>query len=555
MLSKGHIPDFAVLDSSIHEQLSELYSSIGHTSFLQTSSFCRLYFCVVSRVKLLDLIYDELLEKFKDIEVSSVYDFVFRKVALERSRIDSAAPYFLDGVDSTPWTSHESLLRSSGSFGSMDDAFAVLLKEIYYVKSVYEAFGELRFVDVARLDIYNTTDHLRLQVFKDFRKYLRENPERVVRDGYGVTRIPAEKDEAAKELIKAQYKSRAAQWTQRVLNEMRLAHENGWYIVFDTLSLDDGWVRRFYEDKHCLRDYFRNIKRCVMAAEGVPVKSTGFDGYKYYCTPEYGSKEGRLHFHVVHLMRTLPSDARDPNLNVMKRTKREIHCLKKYWQYGFTSPIAVRYSGDAFTRDGWFWPQDSSGKAILSKPWQAVAYYVTKYVTKKVELDIKSNKHLNDFESNKSSDKWSLRCKKLLSYIPKHNFKVRASRGFGLAVDSMTHLSSSDLIQLMQLPFEATPIPKILSHSAKRELARRLKRHVSICDIVQIRPDSVNLLQLVRQLRKSTGSMMLALKVIDSYRQILSAAELSDSVISYLVRSRVHASCFSSGRVVCYGSK
>src|SRR5207248_11796966 len=35
--------------------------------------------------------------------------------------------------------------------------------------------------------------------------------------------------------------------------------------------------------------------------------------YQYFCVPEYGTANGRLHFHAVHFMRTLPTGSVDPN--------------------------------------------------------------------------------------------------------------------------------------------------------------------------------------------------------------------------------------------------
>src|SRR5205823_15019993 len=61
-----------------------------------------------------------------------------------------------------------------------------------------------------------------------------------------------------------------------------------------------------------LRDYFRDIGRMVLAAEGRKANDSHADCYQYFCVPEYGIANGRLHFHAVHFMRTLPTGSVDP---------------------------------------------------------------------------------------------------------------------------------------------------------------------------------------------------------------------------------------------------
>lgn len=556
MLHKNNIPAEFQLPSDLHEQLAELYQFLGHSNFVRMNSFARTYFQVCSRIKLLDKIYTELLD---NDENGSQY----KKQILSR---DYRSVKLALGVCPPAWVSsdsarHNHLLESAridnifhrrlSSLGTLDNALDVLLNEMSYVKSVYNAFGELRFECFTRLDINNTIDHHNLkEVIKEWNKYLKENPEKVVRYGYNVERVPSVKDDVAKELIKSQYKSRGSQWTQRVLNEMRIAHENGWYMVFDTLTLADSEIRRFYESPNALRDYFRSIQREVMAAEGITKKATVFTGYKYFCAPEFGSKEGRLHYHVVHLMRTLPTWAKDPNISVRMRTKREIRGFTKFWSYGLSQPIAVRYSGDSFTKSGWFWPQDKNGIAMESKPWQAVAYYVTKYVTKKTDIDIAQNEHLQ-----REDKKWNNRVNKLLGYIPKHNFRMRATRKFGLELDSMKTLSLQALYQMIRLPYQATPLVKIVAWNSRKELAQRLNNAASVADIVQIKQDSVNLLHLMRQLRENMALPEVISKVMSSLVQTLTVEELSDETLNYLQKARVASSQFQTIRKTAFGSK
>src|SRR5262252_629586 len=95
------------------------------------------------------------------------------------------------------------------------------------------------------------------------------------------------------------------------MNAMRQAHADGWFIVFDTLTLADDRLEAFYDNPNALRDYFRDIGRMVLAAEGRKANDSHADCYQYCCVPEYGTANGRLHFHAVHFMRTLPPGSVD----------------------------------------------------------------------------------------------------------------------------------------------------------------------------------------------------------------------------------------------------
>src|SRR5260370_22795832 len=77
---------------------------------------------------------------------------------------------------------------------------------------------------------------------------------------------------------------------------MRQAHADGWFIVFDTLTLADDRLEAFYDNPNALRDYFRDIGRMVLAAEGRKANDSHADCYQYFCVPEYGTANGRLHF-------------------------------------------------------------------------------------------------------------------------------------------------------------------------------------------------------------------------------------------------------------------
>src|SRR5207253_5608528 len=68
------------------------------------------------------------------------------------------------------------------------------------------------------------------------------------------------------------------------------------------------------------------------------------DCYQYFCVPEYSTANGRLHFHAVHFMRTLPTGSVDPNFGRRVRNRRQLNSLQNTWPYGYSMPIAVRYT-------------------------------------------------------------------------------------------------------------------------------------------------------------------------------------------------------------------
>src|SRR5438094_5233525 len=77
-------------------------------------------------------------------------------------------------------------------------------------------------------------------------------------------------------------KSRRGFAIQRLMNAMRQAHADGWFIVFDTLTLADDRLEAFYDNPNALRDYFRDIGRMVLAAEGRKANDSHADCYQYF---------------------------------------------------------------------------------------------------------------------------------------------------------------------------------------------------------------------------------------------------------------------------------
>src|SRR5205809_711185 len=126
----------------------------------------------------------------------------------------------------------------------------------------------------------------------------------------------------------------------------------------------------------------------VLAAEGRKANDSHADCYQYFCVPEYGTANGRLHFHAVHFMRTLPTGSVDPNFGRRVRNRRQLHSLPNTLPYGYSMPIAVRDSPDAFSRSGWLWPVDAKGEPLKATSYMAVGSSVASYAHPKSDLDL-----------------------------------------------------------------------------------------------------------------------------------------------------------------------
>src|SRR4051794_41303309 len=85
-------------------------------------------------------------------------------------------------------------------------------------------------------------------------------------------------------------------------------------------------------------------------------------------------------------MRTLPTGSVDRNFGRRVRNRRQLNSLQNTWPYGYSMPIAVRYTQDAFSRSGWLWAVDAKGEPLKATSYMAVVFYVAKYVNKKSDM-------------------------------------------------------------------------------------------------------------------------------------------------------------------------
>src|SRR5436305_8908424 len=95
--------------------------------------------------------------------------------------------------------------------------------------------------------------------------------------------------------------------------------------------------------------YTTLFRSMVLAAEGRKANDSHADCYQYFCLPEYGTANGRLHFHAVHFMRTLPTGSVDPNFGRRVRNRRQLNSLQNTWPYGYSMRSEERFSRNAET--------------------------------------------------------------------------------------------------------------------------------------------------------------------------------------------------------------
>src|SRR5229473_2007041 len=364
-----------------------------------------------------------------------------------------------------------------------------------------------------QLDINNTIDHRpegdekwflenEKTVTQFCRKLAAERPLKDIRDEYNYPKKKGIKDECSRLLEASTMKSRRGFAIQRLMNAMRQAHADGWFIVFDTLTLAYDRLEAFYDNPNALRDYFRHIGRMILAAEGRKTNDSHADCYQYFCVAEYGRANGRLNFHAVHFMRTLPTGSVDPNFGRRVRNRRQLNSLQNTWPYGYSMPIAVRYTQDAFSRSGWLWPVDAKGEPLKATSYMAVGFYVAKYVNKKSDMDLAAK--------GLGAKEWNNSLKTKLSLLPK-------------------------------MGYDATPFNQILKQNAKREMRLRLGK-VTVADVLAAQPVTTNLLKFMRASIKMIGVSNLQ-SFIASMTQKLTLSDISDESKNYLDKAGITTAC------------
>ena len=357
----------------------------------------------------------------------------------------------------------------------------------------------------AALDTTNTIGHhshsdceASAKLITEWRRYEVACPMKSLEVTFGLPpKKPMPMDTAARMIIVAQQQTRKAEHIQRLKNEVAQAVENDWYMVFETLTFsDDGLKTYFSLDSSKRAEQFglhiKRVGRGVNKALGRSTKKPFSDVYKYYAVPEHGTEKGRFHFHILHFCKVLPFDSRDP-LFGLKVFDEESMNIKQWvkWSYGRNFSLAVRYTGDKFTRDGWLAPRDKNGCVTPNGSADRVAGYVAKYVAKDAD-------HRSAEKIKRSKNKWKKTLKNLeMEKALEHEFRTRMSRNFGMNLPEMAKLTDASLLEMMNLHWKVTPLNRLVKKSAERELVSR-RAILTIDDLRGVMPETMNLLRSLR---------------------------------------------------------
>ena len=286
-------------------------------------------------------------------------------------------------------------------------------------------------------------------------------------------------------------KSRQNAWKARVAVEAHEANDAGWYMIFDTLSVDPIKELRRNPDERIFENgiewgrYVSRVEEAVRKAlgykqhhRGGPRRSTYV---RHFCRFEGGKNGNNPHAHVLWFLKDVPEEwKRDPNLHLDLPNRQEITEMKLLWPWGWSTPMPVRCHGDVWsTKHKWKWPIRKDGSHLPLRGPDMCGNYVAKYLNK----------------GNADGFPWTHR--------------VKATRGLGLRSLRKT-LTEMPLRLLKGLAY-----PLIPSHSAMqflfqtpytRSLLKREARSERVSRCLGLKTSLVSLLILKFNSKKSLQS-------------------------------------------------
>ena len=190
--------------------------------------------------------------------------------------------------------------------------------------------------------------------------------------------------------------SRKSAWVSRVSVEAHEANDAGWYMIFDTLSVNRFKELRRNENERIFENgyewslYVSRVEEAVRKAlgfrqhhRGGPPRNTYV---RHFCRFEGGKNGNNPHVHVVWFLKDVPHLwKRDPNLHASARNciKTEIDEMKQLWPWGMSWPKPVRCHGDVWgAKHKWKWPVKKDGSHLPLRGPEVCGTYIAKYLHK-----------------------------------------------------------------------------------------------------------------------------------------------------------------------------
>jgi len=322
--------------------------------------------------------------------------------------------------------------------------------------------------------------------FAEFDRLLKLNNDKEIRKKYNQLRI---EKAILEDVAKQNYANRKTDLESRLTYECELRVKQGWYIIFNTLTVDTQHYNSVFEvGSKKWGDYVRRFDREIATASyGSVRKAIGLEYHSYFAVIERGTNTGRLHIHVLHFCKKLPSGAYDPNKNCGQPIRREIDVIKKYWKWGTSTPIAVRMSpNDSYGQLQWRWPksrqEDGSYIGLPIKSPGATVGYVAKYLDKPIN------------GKKKEITPWRVRISRKLGIIPVEKLLKQ------LSLKQLRMLVTSPLINSIKILGKR--IPKTTTKMmASQEYLHRMKNSKRCQNIYHILKDIRPASNLCEQLR------------------------------------------------------
>ena len=308
------------------------------------------------------------------------------------------------------------------------------------------------------------------------------------------------KQQMLENLEESSMRARKSQHIWRIIQEMECARYFHKFVIFNTLTVaPEYYAEVFAKGSNHFKKYIEKFDKIY-----------GKKSHTYFGVTEIGEL-GRAHYHVIHVLDTIPTTWKgDINYGMQYPTNRIIKQCQDMWQWGYSKPIAIRFNAfDAYAKLGWRWPVEQLGDdyvAIKETNANSIAFYMAKYITKSLV--------------DKEKKTWRTK--------PRNNFGMTI---LNMAVRSM--MTNQLILTIKAAPMMVLKIhnsvipPYFLKKVATKYLLLRKKNCKSITKLIMEKEPQEN---IVKRLKSLTSPILQYKQQSSSFSttEILTKQEISD---------------------------